>query len=85
MAPGNDRNSIPSLGAQDPERRNSPVAWESDEDSETVRQELPENPVCHFNDESFSDGTVIRSGTVLLRCDQGIWVQARPSDPTDLE
>jgi hypothetical protein len=84
MAIKTDQDSIANLGAQDPERKNSPVAWESDEDSEALRQEIPEIPVCHFNDESFSHGTVIKSGTVLLRCDHGIWIQARQSDPTDV-
>jgi hypothetical protein len=84
MTTKTDQHSIADLGAQDPELKNSPIAWESDEDSEALREEIPENPVCHFNNESYSHGTVIRSGTVMLRCDYGIWVQARPSDPTDV-
>ena len=83
MARKKDQGEIADLGAQDPERMNSPVAWESDEDSEALREVVPEIPACHFNDQSYSHGTVIRSGTVLLRCEHGIWVQARPSDPTD--
>jgi hypothetical protein len=69
------------LGAQDPESKNSPVALESDEDTETLRQAVPLEPYYYFNGERFSDGTVVKSGTILLRCSQGLWVQAGPSDP----
>ena len=65
------------LGAQDPERKNSPVAWESDEDVDTLREALPdEEPTCFFNDGTYAHGTVVSSGTVLLRCDNGIWIPA---------
>jgi len=69
------------LGAQDPERKNSPVAWESDEETETLRESIPAEPMCFFNDDAFAHGTVISSGTVLLRCDSGLWVPAGPADP----
>lgn len=72
---------IRDVGAQDPESRNSPVALESDEDMETVRQAAPLEPFCFFNGECFSDGTVVKSGTILLRCSQGLWVLAGTSDP----
>jgi hypothetical protein len=62
------------LGAQDPELKNSPVAWESDEDTEALREEIDEEPVCFFNDRAYSHGTVVSSGSALLRCDHGIWV-----------
>jgi hypothetical protein len=65
------------LGAQDPERKNSPVAWESDEEIDTLREALPdEEPTCFFNDGAYSHGSVVSSGTVLLRCDNGIWIPA---------
>jgi hypothetical protein len=76
-------NSTPNVGSQDPERRNSPVAWESDEDSEVLRQEVAREPVCYFNDTAYSHGTTVRSGTVLLRCDRGLWVPAGSSDPAN--
>ena len=69
------------LGAQDPELKNSPVAWESDEDTEALRESLPEEPVCYFNDIAYSHGTVIGSGDTLLRCDHGLWIPAGPADP----
>jgi len=71
---------VVDVGAQDPELKNSPV-WESDEESEALREEGPGEPVCFFNNEAYEHNTVIKSGTVLLRCDHGIWVPAGPSDP----
>lgn len=62
------------VGAQDPELRNSPVAWESDEDTEALREEIPEEPDCFFNDRAYRHGTVVKSGDVRLRCDFGLWI-----------
>ena len=68
------------LGAQDPERKNSPVAWETDEDVEALREAIPDEPACFFNDRAYAHGTVVGSGSVLLRCDNGIWVPAGPGE-----
>jgi hypothetical protein len=73
--------SPPDLGIQDSERKNSPVAWEADEDIDVLRQEVPLEPICYFNDAVFSDGDIVKSGTVLLRCDKGLWVPAGPRKP----
>jgi hypothetical protein len=62
------------LGAQDPERKNSPVAWEAEEDTEALRETIPDEPVCFFNDLAYDHGTVVGAGSVLLRCDHGLWV-----------
>lgn len=70
----------PDLGAQDLELKNSPVAWDSDEDKEVLRQGVPVEPVCFFNGGAYAHGKTIKSGTVLLRCDQGLWVPAGQSD-----
>jgi hypothetical protein len=71
------------LGAPDPELKNSPIAWETDEDTETLRESVPGDPVCFFNDLAYSHGTVICSGTALLRCDHGLWVPAGPADSSN--
>jgi hypothetical protein len=68
------------LGAQDPELRNSPVAWESDEETEALREEVPGGAACYFNGISYADGTAIRSGTTVLRCDSGLWVPEGGND-----
>ena len=68
------------LGALDPERKSSPVAWETDEDTEALRESVPDEAVCYFNDRAYKDGTVAMSGSVLLRCDKGLWLPAGPGD-----
>jgi hypothetical protein len=67
------------LGALDPERKSSPVAWEADDDTETLREVVPDEAVCFFNDIAYGHGTVVSSGSVRLRCDRGIWVPAGPA------
>lgn len=69
------------LGAPDPERKNSPIVWEEDDDTETLRESIPGEPVCFFNDEAYAHGSTIKSGTALFRCDYGLWVPAGPSEP----
>ncbi len=72
---------IRNVGAIDPELRTSPVAEEMLEESETLRLEVPGGAVCYFNGESFKSGELVRSGTMMLRCRDGIWVEAGPADP----
>jgi hypothetical protein len=73
------KSSIRTVGTQDPDRKNSPIARESDEDIEALRGSLPDVPVCFFNDAEFGDGVIVESSDVELRCDRGIW---RPVGPT---
>lgn len=68
------------LGAADLERKNSPVAWEADDDTEALRETVPDEAVCFFNDLAYDDGTVVKSGSVLLRCDRGVWVPLGAAD-----
>ena len=68
------------LGAQDPELKNSPVAWEGDEDTEALREEVPGDAACFFNDRAYDHGTIVSSGDVRLRCDRGLWIPAGPVD-----
>lgn len=72
---------VQDVGAPDPELNTSPIAEENDEESEVLRQEMPGEPVCYFNDQSFATGSYIKSGTTLLKCVYGIWEQAGPADP----
>ena len=70
------------VGAQDPELKNSPIANEALEEDPTLRQQVPaEQAFCYFNGETFTDNTIVRSGTTMLRCARGIWVPAGPGDP----
>ena len=74
-------DKTPDLGTQDPERKNSPVAWESDEDTEVLRELEPDEPVCYFNDVAYEQGTVVKSGDTLLRCSHGLWMPLVAADP----
>lgn len=71
---------VPDVGTQDPELKNSPIAEEMSEEGEDLRREVPGEPVCYFNSESYPNGDYVRSGSDLLRCDYGIWISAGPSD-----
>jgi len=69
------------VGDADPERKTSPVAWEADDDTETLRESVPDEAVCFFNDRAYDHGTVVESGSVLLQCDYGLWLPVGDSDP----
>jgi hypothetical protein len=77
-----DEKSYPNVGAPDPELENSPIADESYEESEDLKQEMPGEPVCLFNGVTYPHGDFVQSGGSLLRCDYGIWV---PSGPVDAD
>lgn len=72
--------SIPDVGDQDPGARNSPVACEADAETHLFRQDQPDEANCYFNSVGYPDGSYVKSGSVLLRCDGGIWIEAGPSD-----
>lgn len=71
---------IPDVGDQDPEGRNSPIAAEDDEETQFLRQEVPGDAACWFNDVPYTDGSFVKSGTAILRCDRGIWIESGPAD-----
>ncbi len=73
--------SLQDVGAQDPELKNSPILSENPEAEQVLRQQIPGESVCYFNDEVFAHKTVVKSGTAILSCDRGIWIEAGPSDP----
>ncbi len=73
-------DEIRDVGAQDPTENNSPIAWEDSDETQFLRQESPGGPVCYFNNEAFAHGAVVKSGTSMLRCDRGIWIEAGPAD-----
>jgi len=75
-------NSGPQqVGAMDPELLNSPVAEEFDEDSDTILQLVPGEAVCHFNGQAFAHDEYVTSGSQVLRCRYGVWVEAGSADP----
>ena len=72
---------VPDVGTPDPDLNTSPIALEGDEDTAALREELPGEPGCYFNGAAFRNGDYVRSGTSLLRCNWGIWVEAGSADP----
>ena len=69
------------VGAPDPELNTLPIAEEGGDETEILHQEVPGEPVCYFNNQSFPTGAYIKSGTSILKCDYGIWIPAGPADP----
>jgi len=74
-------SSVPNVGSQDPELQNSPVAEPFEEEFEVIRQEVEGAQYCYFNGVSYQSGSYVRSGTELLVCDKGLWVNQGNSDP----
>jgi hypothetical protein len=70
-----------NVGGQDPELKNSPIAGEDDDELDAPFDEAAAETVCYFNGESFAPGTIVRSGSIMLRCEFGVWVPIGGSDP----
>jgi hypothetical protein len=75
------RPKLAEVGAVDPELKTSPIAQEFDEDSDTLRQQVPGERVCYFNGRSYSHGVYVKSGTQVFKCQYGLWMEAGPGDP----
>jgi hypothetical protein len=72
--------SLPQVGAADPELRTSPIAEEEDEDTDVVRQQLPGAAQCLFNGKAYPHGTYVASGSQVLRCNYGVWIDSGSAD-----
>lgn len=73
---------LPQVGAADPERRNSPLESDPEEDFELLREQVgDEAGSCYFNDVRYGDGDEVLSGDTRLRCERGIWVEAGERKP----
>jgi hypothetical protein len=75
-----EHRSVTQVGAPDPELHNSPIAEEEDLDTDVVRQQVPGEAVCWFNGTEFRNGEYVASGSLVLRCNYGIWVDAGSID-----
>lgn len=75
------RPKLPEVGAVDPELKTSPIAQELDEDSDTLRQQVPGERMCYFNGRAFAHGAYVRSASQVLKCQYGMWIEAGPGDP----
>lgn len=66
----------PQVGAADPERHNSPLQSDPEEEFELLREQVgDEAGCCYFNDVRYAHGAEVLSGSTRLRCEQGIWVE----------
>lgn len=68
------------LGAPIAELKNSPIINSLSDEQEMIETEIPEERVCYFNGKSFEQGVHIKSGTIILQCDRGVWVEADMPD-----
>ena len=75
-----EHRSITQVGAPDPELRNSPIAVEEDIDTDVVRLQVPGEPVCWFNGGEYRNGEFVASGSQVLKCSYGVWVEAGSGD-----
>ena len=71
---------IIEVGAQDPELKSSPITGEMDEDFEVISQISDEQSFCLFNNTTYSHGSYVTSGTVMLVCNNGVWLSVGSSD-----
>mgnify|MGYP000648464769 CR=1 FL=1 len=65
------------LGAPIPELKNSPIIGNVDDERELIEPEIPEERSCYFNDQSYRHGTHIKSDSIILLCDRGVWVETQ--------
>jgi hypothetical protein len=68
------------LGSPNPELKNSPIINNINDEQEMIEPEIPEERICYFNGESYAHGTYIKSGTIILQCDRGAWIEADMPD-----
>lgn len=67
--------TAPSVGAPDPELRNSPIFDSTTADDPSLDYEL-ESGTCYFNNIAYRIGQYVCSGEELLRCEQrGVWLR----------
>lgn len=71
---------LPQVGAQDPELKTSPIAEESDEEYDVIKQEVPGEPVCYFNNTPYKNSQRVCSGSTRLRCNYGVWIREGSCD-----
>jgi len=74
---------ILDLGAQDPELENSPIETHGNPDDEFSEAAPIDEEFCIYNGNRYPSGTYVRSGTAVLRCEHGVWVDSAPSDPAN--
>jgi len=72
--------AIPNVGAIDPRLKTSPVAEEMADEAYTLAQQVTGASTCLFNGEEFQNGAFVRSGSAVLKCSNGLWVEVGEPD-----
>lgn len=77
------KDPVPQVGAPDPELKNSPIIDEAEYDEHEASPDLEiEEGVCYFNNEAFTIGRYVQSGSELLLCNErGVWVRKGEKRP----
>ena len=77
------KETLPQVGAPDPELKNSPIIDESEFDEHEASPDLEiEQGVCYFNGEAFRLGQFVKSGSEVLLCtERGVWVREGEKRP----
>ena len=77
------KETLPQVGAPDPELKNSPIIDEAEYDEHAASPDLEiETPVCYFNAEPFPLGSFVRSGDEVLQCtEHGVWLRKGEKRP----
>jgi len=77
------KETLPQVGAPDPELKNSPIIDESEFDEHEASPDLEiEQGVCYFNGEAFRLGQFVKSGSEVLFCtERGVWVREGEKRP----
>jgi hypothetical protein len=76
----NESIHVPQVGSPDPELNTSPITDEFDEDNDIIKQEVPGEPLCYFNETQYGNGQTVCSGDSRLRCNYGIWIREGSCD-----
>lgn len=75
-------HQAPTVGAPDPEQKNSPIFDEASDEFLSLDLEI-ETGACYFNGITYPIGAYVCSGDELLRCEErGVWVREGDCRPT---
>lgn len=77
------RETLPQVGAPDPELRCSAIIDEAEYDEHASSPDLEiEQGACYFNGEAFPIGGYVKSGSEVLLCTgRGVWVRQGEKRP----
>lgn len=74
------RNHPIDVGAPLPDLQTSAIISDIDDEREMIDAEIPEERLCYFNGVVYPHGTYIKSGTLIMQCDRGAWVETEAKD-----